>query len=853
MTHRHILNSLLLIFLISSTLCQIPECIDDPLSVCNTDNIPNTVFLNCKANSLKKSPEKKCQCHSDYYYDKIETKCKRCDISCIHLACKGPLPADCTENNKKYYIFNLFTDPSWEAPTNTVDPEPVNARDQKKKILVNFKMNKACSTTFLKLVLFHAVTETAGYTFEQTYGLDLYPEMRGTYVIDPAESSETTCTYGPNSTMVYGGQQVIRKFIYNSADSITYGYDYIETPNMTYPLPSPYDTPSPSVVFDVLLVLEEAIVLLVGSQNVTDQFFVFDYHIGQTPESVSIDGAPKKFVNVGDNRVLIIYASIKKRTLLEVKKDKTVINTKHIDIPLVTREIDAAYIKDPLFNKDQPLVAIFYDEIFVEIFMLDSSDDSKDFISKIKLSVTDWDSQPSNNVGNVHFVPFSNFVVVSKFGETKIVFKNFIDLGKNDRVLETALPGIFQTFVAKDHKMLTVFDSYHTAILQFALVESECGHDPMIKSCSSFFYNDNIECNQNASWNIVDRKCFCLGGYFLESNTRTCQKCKCMNENQYCQDSPTKCFETPYYDIVLKNQQVVSSQACWSETTEINLLQTFDGKYSSQIKVDLKAKTYNILQSGVILLGLSEARSQLGLSCNPFYKKWKGVGQFPTDISFSLVASNTITKKWSHGQAADTGRLHQTYLGTLGVKFDKIQSLQATKKGTKRFIDPVTGILKQVRNATFAFSVYVASGYILNEQGLKEGRIYRFFGEVYEGPGPDLFPPYKLYQHYVEYNTQNYLVQSIHIHLVDLLYVAVEDSNSSKMMIFPHQFSVNFMIKKVEPISVIETNLEDVEISIHKYYFELADSTSIFYFVLTTKSKKVVIRDYTNEIGRAHV
>jgi hypothetical protein len=109
-----------------------------------------------------------------------------------------------------------------------------------------------------------------------------------------------------------------------------------------------------------------------------------------------------------------------------------------------------------------------------------------------------------------------------------------MQLGLGDRVLETALPSIINIVIGHDHKLLTIFDSELTVLLQYFVPEISCGYDPLVLSCSVLYMNEGVECSSNAVWNMAEKKCYCVGGYFLDVNQRTCKKCQCTDSGHYC-------------------------------------------------------------------------------------------------------------------------------------------------------------------------------------------------------------------------------------------------------------------------------------------------------------------------------
>jgi hypothetical protein len=92
--------------------------------------------------------------------------------------------------------------------------------------------------------------------------------------------------------------------------------------------------------------------------------------------------------------------------------------------------------------------------------------------------------------------------------------------------------------------------------------EIGCADDRLIKTCSGLFISKKVECIENAVWNKVNRKCFCKGSYFLDIDTRTCQKCAFLGKGQYCRNSSTDCYDTSYFELNLYNYYDVAGRGC---------------------------------------------------------------------------------------------------------------------------------------------------------------------------------------------------------------------------------------------------------------------------------------------------
>ena len=120
------------------------------------------------------------------------------------------------------------------------------------------------------------------------------------------------------------------------------------------------------------------------------------------------------------------------------------------------------------------------------------------------------------------------------------------------------------------HKLISIFDSHLTAFIQLLIPEILCFDDPLIARCSPIYLMKDIECDKNAVWNIVDKMCFCKGGFFLDLNTRTCERCKCTEVGQFCLNSATDCSDSTYFEINMDKSDDVAGRACWINTYGID-------------------------------------------------------------------------------------------------------------------------------------------------------------------------------------------------------------------------------------------------------------------------------------------
>ena len=304
--------------------------------------------------------------------------------------------------------------------------------------------------------------------------------------------------------------------------------------------------------------------------------------------------------------------------------------------------MDAAVLNDPITNKNEPVIALFYNENKVDIIK------EEDFTLKNTLVISEWsDESASNKEGFIILLPYSDFLVVAKEGESKVIFKNYMKIGQNDRVLQTGLKNINHIFLSPDHKIITVFDRVISAMIQFFVPEISCSNDPLIASCSLLYMNEKVECVKNAVWNIAEKKCYCVGGYFLHedqiTSTRSCQKCKCTEPGHYCQNKATECYEESYFTMNLSDVNDVSALGCWIyrdiEWSQ-GYIQTTDENNQGQYQINLKTREYRRVAASRTL-SQGEKRGFTAMKCmnRDTYENY-GYG------AYAVTGGRTLTKVW---------------------------------------------------------------------------------------------------------------------------------------------------------------------------------------------------------------
>jgi hypothetical protein len=87
---------------------------------------------------------------------------------------------------------------------------------------------------------------------------------------------------------------------------------------------------------------------------------------------------------------------------------------------MIDRHMDATTLNDPLVNKYAPLIGILYDENKIDVFT------GQEFTKKMTQTIEKWRAIKTDNEGYILFLPYSDFLVAAKYGETQIWFINYI-------------------------------------------------------------------------------------------------------------------------------------------------------------------------------------------------------------------------------------------------------------------------------------------------------------------------------------------------------------------------------------------------------------------------------------------
>ena len=493
-----------------------------PLSQCDNSDPLNPVFLGCKPNAILFPGREFCQCISSTFWDETSQTCKDCHSTCKHLTCVGDKQTQCSfwekdltnKDAKEYHPYNLFS-------SLNVDPNPTKPAPQfiLGKNLADFEMNNVCTGILFDQLIYHMVSETKGYTFVQDVAFETGPIMKTPHEV--IAQKQTRCVIGPHQKLIYGGIDIVQKFVYSKQDTEALGYNLIariskDSDGNDIEFKYKFSTQNPhpdGTLFNILLPIEDSIILLAASET-WDYLHIFDYQImGLESNQLKLAGHPLKLLSMGEKSAIIVYKELRKcEFIITNLKREAIFKDFFIETNMQIRHMDSSVIYDPSDNKYAPLVAILYDDNLIDVFRGEN-------FTPVTLEIPQWAGNTLNK-GFVLLLPYSDHLVVAKQGHTTILFKNYIDSNLNEREVETAFRSIAQITLSPSHKILTVYDQQLIALTQFFVYEIRCGNDPLILSCSGVFINQKVECVQNAVWNILQKKCFCIGGYYLDIITR---------------------------------------------------------------------------------------------------------------------------------------------------------------------------------------------------------------------------------------------------------------------------------------------------------------------------------------------
>lgn len=192
---------------------------------------------------------------------------------------------------------------------------------------------------------------------------------------------------------------------------------------------------------------------------------------------------------------------------------------------MVGRDINFDYNKQPLEPEADPRIAILFGENKIEILK------STTFEQERIITISEWseEEKDASVLGSVLFLPNSGFLVAAKMGERTIVFKKYAqDEQDPEGNILTVFDSMHQIMAPDRHKLLVVFDQESDLIVYYSLQKYiGCPPDQNIRSCSSIFLYENVECFANYFWNPVTKRCDCAAGYYLNSQTQKCEKCEC--------------------------------------------------------------------------------------------------------------------------------------------------------------------------------------------------------------------------------------------------------------------------------------------------------------------------------------
>jgi hypothetical protein len=89
-------------------------------------------------------------------------------------------------------------------------------------------------------------------------------------------------------------------------------------------------------------------------------------------------------------------------------------------------------------------------------------------------------------------LPFSEYIVLAKFGERQVIVHHYGLSGLKNRTIETDFSQIVDLKVGKIEKLIYIVDKGHGLLAEYFAEESGCPKSDLVEGCSRYFLNQDV-------------------------------------------------------------------------------------------------------------------------------------------------------------------------------------------------------------------------------------------------------------------------------------------------------------------------------------------------------------------------
>ena len=115
-------------------------------------------------------------------------------------------------------------------------------------------------------------------------------------------------------------------------------------------------------------------------------------------------------------------------------------------------------------------------------------------------------------------LPYSEYMVLAKRGETDIIVKYYGSQKLADRVIVTDYNQIVDLKIGRKEKLLYIVDQGHDILTEYYLPEMKCPKIAGVVGCNEYFLDQDIKCADSTTmyYNEKERGCVCRAGYYRD-------------------------------------------------------------------------------------------------------------------------------------------------------------------------------------------------------------------------------------------------------------------------------------------------------------------------------------------------